>query len=163
MSSENQASTVYRFTWGNRRPELIEQIRKTDGSFLSAVAKEDMWTFELRFPEQAAATHFYTDYDDSDHPIAIQKTRQNEPIEWTLGDVLSAEQRDALMCAIDSGYFHVPRQTTLVQLANELGISDTAVSQRIRRGLQNILRDGTGSPTMMSRSKFDETRESRRG
>lgn len=156
--SENQAGSVYRFTWSDTRPELIEQIRETDGSFLSAIAEGDTWTFELRFPNQTAATHFYTYYTDSDHPITVQKTRQDEPVNPTLGDSLTAEQRDALDRAVDSGYFQVPRQTTLVQLADEMGISDSAVSQRLRRGLQNILLDGTSPPKTMSRSEHDELR-----
>jgi len=51
------------------------------------------------------------------------------------------DQRDALSRAVAAGYFEVPRRTTLVELADELDISDTAVSQRIRRGMANVLQD----------------------
>lgn len=38
------------------------------------------------------------------------------------------------------GYFDVPRATTLVDIADELGQSDVDVSQQIRRGMGIVLR-----------------------
>lgn len=57
-------------------------------------------------------------------------------------------QREALLRALEEGYYAVPRQTTLEQLAAGLGVSDQAVSSRLRRGTANLLwdtlaRDGT--------------------
>lgn len=48
-------------------------------------------------------------------------------------------QRDALRAALEAGYFEVPRETTLSALAADLGISDQALSARLRRGQANLL------------------------
>jgi predicted DNA binding protein len=53
---------------------------------------------------------------------------------------LSEKQHDTLVLALERGYFEVPRRTTLGDLAEELGVSDTAVSQRIRRGCRGLVR-----------------------
>jgi predicted DNA binding protein len=54
---------------------------------------------------------------------------------------LSAKQRETLALALDRGYFEVPRRVTLGDLAEDLGVSDTAVSQRIRRGCRTLVRE----------------------
>lgn len=158
LFSETPERSVYWITWNDTRPELVTQVRDADGLFHTAVAEGDHWTIGLRFSEQSAATRFYTRYDDTDHPITVQKTRQNGSSEPTLDDVLTGEQRAALICAVNAGYFEVPRRTTLVELADELGISDSAVSQRLRRGMLNILQNGTSPPIATIGAGLNETR-----
>lgn len=56
------------------------------------------------------------------------------------GRALSPKQREALAVALDLGYFDVPRRATLADVAEELGVSDSAASQRIRRGCRELAR-----------------------
>jgi len=53
--------------------------------------------------------------------------------------VLTDIQRETLTAALEAGYFAVPRTATLQDLADEFGVSDTAISQRIRRGVARLL------------------------
>jgi predicted DNA binding protein len=53
-------------------------------------------------------------------------------------------QREALLAALDAGYFEVPRTTTLDAIASDLGVSDQAVSSRLRRGTGSLVRDTLG-------------------
>lgn len=48
-------------------------------------------------------------------------------------------QREALRRALERGYFEVPRRTTLAAVAEELGISEQALSTRLRRGQTNLI------------------------
>lgn len=45
--------------------------------------------------------------------------------------VLTEKQREALACAVETGYYGRPRGATLDDLADELGITSSAVSQRL--------------------------------
>lgn len=54
---------------------------------------------------------------------------------------VTPRQREVLRTALERGYFDVPRQVTLEELADELEISDQALSALVRRGLTNHLRD----------------------
>lgn len=63
------------------------------------------------------------------------------------GRTLSPKQREALVVALDRGYFDVPRRATLAQVAADLGISDTAASQRIRRGCHELVRAAAPAAT----------------
>lgn len=53
---------------------------------------------------------------------------------------VTARQREVLRSALQAGYFDVPRQTTLEELSEELGISGQALSALVRRGQANLLR-----------------------
>jgi predicted DNA binding protein len=51
---------------------------------------------------------------------------------------LAERQRDALITALEPGYFVVPREATTAELADELDVSPRAISQRLRRGIRNL-------------------------
>lgn len=53
---------------------------------------------------------------------------------------LTEEQRETLLFAYDRGYFEEPRQTSLEELAVEMGLSSTAVGGRIRRGVNELVK-----------------------
>ncbi|ELY49216.1 helix-turn-helix domain-containing protein [Natronolimnohabitans innermongolicus] len=48
-------------------------------------------------------------------------------------------QKEALRTALENGYFTVPRETTMDEIAEDLGISTSALSTRLRRGQQALL------------------------
>mgnify|MGYP000707679706 CR=1 FL=1 len=54
---------------------------------------------------------------------------------------LSGPQLEALTIAYDMGYFDNPRQTTLGEIGERIGISSGAVSGRIRRGVKTAVGD----------------------
>jgi predicted DNA binding protein len=51
---------------------------------------------------------------------------------------LSEVERQTLEAAINKGYFESPRQTTLSKIADDFGISKTAVSKNLRRCLNKM-------------------------
>ncbi|WP_217493319.1 helix-turn-helix domain-containing protein [Haladaptatus sp. W1] len=53
---------------------------------------------------------------------------------------LTQEQREALVLALNRGYFSTPSEITLDELANQLGITSQAVSNRVRLGTEKVLR-----------------------
>lgn len=54
---------------------------------------------------------------------------------------VTAAQREALVSALEAGYFEVPRRIRLETVADELGISDNAASARLRRGTAALVRN----------------------
>ena len=123
---------------------LLEAFRTVPVSVLWAVGRSDGWEFELRFPSSDAVPRFHQQCLDRDITVDPKRVRQTAPESSravrTHG--LTEKQREALVRAFDSGYFDVPRRATLTELADELGVSDTAVSERLRRGT-SLMIDGT--------------------
>ncbi len=54
---------------------------------------------------------------------------------------LTERQREALVAAYEAGYFEVPRNCSLGDVADDLDISKQALSARLRRGEANLVRN----------------------
>lgn len=79
--------------------------------------------------------------------FAFSLRRAIADLEPALGDRLSltAPQREAVLLAYERGYYRQPREVSLEELGREIGISESAVSARIRRGLSNLIADCLGA------------------
>lgn len=56
-------------------------------------------------------------------------------------DEVSEIYHEALRTAFEKGYYEVPREGTLTDVAEELGIPSSEASERLRHGVRNVLRD----------------------
>lgn len=57
------------------------------------------------------------------------------------GDGLTDRQREALRIAYERGYFHIPRQASLEDVAAELDLSPSSVSERLRRAQTQLIEE----------------------
>lgn len=130
---------LYRMDWKARRHDVLEGLEASDAVVLEAYGNSG-WTFRLRFPSHDQVSQFYNYCMKHDIPIDIRRS-------YTLterSDVahqfdLSNEQREALVLALRRGYYDTPSDVTTSDLADELGVSQQAVSKRIRRGTKKVL------------------------
>jgi predicted DNA binding protein len=133
-------SALYEIEWYEPPDDLITGIVEADVVLLEA-RRNGEWIFRLRFPDHDELRAFHAFVLDHDIPIQVDRTYT--PTERTNGRHrfdLSQEQREALALATRRGYFATPREVSLEELTTELGISPQAVSGRIRRGNEKILR-----------------------
>jgi len=66
------------------------------------------------------------------HPLEDETTVAQQ---WDL----TPAQEEALRVSFEMGYFTVPREVTAAEVAEELGVSKSAVLERLRRGLAALL------------------------
>ena len=138
LDSVNE-SVLYRIEW-EEETDLIQGIAASNAVILEAHGNGE-WAFRLRFPDHDQLSHFHNFVLEHDLPIHIDRTYTlTETTERGHRFNLSQEQREALLLATKGGYFATPREMSLDDLADELGISEQAVSNRIRRGNEKILR-----------------------
>ena len=100
----------------------------------------DGWEVRLTAPSHGALTAVYERWRAlgvDTHVVSLG----GEGVESQPTDGLTDSQREALVRAAETGYFSVPRQTTLGAMAEGLSVSDQAVSERIRRGTYRLVRD----------------------
>ena len=143
--------TLYAIEWERVPESLVRGIARSRGAILEGRSSNGHWRFVIRFPDRARLTAF-NDYL-GDHGIDIEVHRvytgSDRPREHAFD--LTVEQREALVDAVRRGYFEVPRGVTLGDLAEELGITPQAASERVRRGanavLRGVLLDGEESAT----------------
>lgn len=93
-----------------------------------------------RVPSRDALFAYRQSCRERDVPFRLQRIyHESEPENGQYG--LSDRQQEALLAALEAGYFDVPREATLSSIAGRLDISDQVLSARLRRGQANLLRN----------------------
>lgn len=142
--------TLYRLDWDATQDELLQCIFTNEGQILSATGTTEGWNFELRFPDRDALSQCQTCCEDVHIPVEL--VRIYNPTEPGVGPWfgLSDPQREALLLAVQMGYYDIPRGCTTEELAVELGISDQAVTERLRRAIAAFVRHAHLTPASES-------------
>lgn len=127
--------TLFRLDWDASQDHLFQCILDHDGQILSATGSPEGWNFEIRFPDREALS--LCQDCCSDAHISLEFTRVYNPTDPEAGPWygLSEPQREALTLAVRRGYYDIPRGCTTAELADELAISDQAVTERLRRAI----------------------------
>ncbi|HET7322915.1 MAG TPA: helix-turn-helix domain-containing protein, partial [Halococcus sp.] len=73
--------------------------------------------------------------------VGVQLDRVHNPIEAASRTRfgLTDDQEQTLVTAFEAGYFDIPRGTTIQELGEELEVSDSAISQRLRRANSSLI------------------------
>ncbi|NLV03480.1 helix-turn-helix domain-containing protein [Haloferax volcanii] len=131
---------LYKVNWGESTSSLTRVLTDSEATILEARGN-DPWLFRLRFNDHAALTEFHNRCQDEAiefHVERIYTLAEGEPGVYNFD--ITDEQQEALVAAVSEGYFEVPRRTTLNEVADRLGISPQAASERVRRGADTVLR-----------------------
>lgn len=129
--------------WTSEVDGLVRAIIDHDAVILEASGTSERWRFELRFPDSERASAFQTAC--LKEGISIDVDRVHDPAKPELdGEELTPAQREVVLVALEGGYFEIPRSVTLVDISEQLGISDQAVSERLRRAQLKLARSLVG-------------------
>lgn len=136
-----EGTTLVRVEWRPAAGDLLSVIVESDGQLIDGVGSDGVWDLEIRFDDQSDLAAFFETCSNQDIRLSFQ--RVHDPVPPEAVDVefaLTETQRETLLAAFETGYYDVPREINLVELAEILGVSDTAVSQRLRRGTGTLIR-----------------------
>ncbi|WP_435159528.1 helix-turn-helix domain-containing protein [Haladaptatus sp. DFWS20] len=130
---------LFRSEWNTDVEGVLKGITQTRLVLLSATGSEERWEFEFRTQDHEGMTEFQNYCADNEIPITI--TRVYTIAEMQVGTQyrLTPPQEEALVTAFDAGYFDKPRESTLGEIARNLGITRQALSERLRRGHRNLI------------------------
>lgn len=138
--------TLFRLDWNASQDHLFQCILDHDGQILGATGTSESWNFEVRFSHREALSQYQTCCEDAH--ISLEIISVYNPTNPGVGPWygLSEPQREALMLAVRMGYYDIPRGCTTEELADELGISDQAVTERLRRAIGAFTRHALLTP-----------------
>jgi len=144
--AETEAGRLYRVTFTDHGEEFatFPAWGDLDISILDSTGSHEGWEVRMRMPDRDALREFRDVCAERDIPldlVSIYEERGNGASDREL----TAEQRQALAVARELGYFDVPREASMTDIASELGISTQAVSERIRRGTDSLVDDNLPS------------------
>jgi hypothetical protein len=126
---------------------MAPRVTSQDGFVLDArsspnvTAELDGWRERWLLPHREALQTIWQWAHEAGFEIDVvtfHKRGRADP-EYEGPNDLTEEQREAMVAAYEQGYFAEPRETSLEELAESLGLSATAVSGRIRRGMKSTI------------------------
>lgn len=128
------------FDWETSEDPLFRGVFRSGVAVLGASGGEKSWTFEFRFDRSSDLEAFREHCTEVGIDLDLVRMYQPSSPGSDLSFGLTGPQHEALALAVDRGYYDVPRRCTTAELASELGISDQAVSERLRRGVSRLVR-----------------------
>lgn len=135
-----EVGRLYRVTYAPDTAdlELYHVVGEVDALVLDSRASDGQYEMRMRFPNRAAFETFYEYGMDLGmafdvRAIYAQLDGSNER------SVLTDAQRQTLVAAVERGYYDIPRQVSLAELGEQFGISDQAVSERLRRATRALV------------------------
>lgn len=140
LVTEHGAESLYALDWSVREDEFLAAAMGADAHLLHATGTPDVWQFELRFPSRDCVSRFQEESVAAG--IEFQIDRLFNPTRPDVGPWygLTEPQRETLVHAVAEGYYAIPRRVSTKDLADELGISDQAVTERLRRAIETLAR-----------------------
>ena len=128
---------VYRVELTEEAIDVWGTIADLSGRVRRATATATAWILDVRFPDREALVSFNRSCTSRDISVTVTQLRSDHP-EATPVLGLTQKQQDILTVAYEEGYFDVPRGISQDDLAARLGVSKSAVSQRLRRAMNEL-------------------------
>jgi len=129
---------LMRAEWDEEYFGILSALAKANVVVLSGIGTKGEWRFEVRGESPEAIAEFREYCQNSDIPISITAVHAMLPIQGE-GYELTETQREALVLAYERGYFDTPREASLEEIADELGITQQSLSSRLRRGHRRLI------------------------
>lgn len=102
----------------------------------------------LKVPDAAAIPEVLAAVDKTTPEVTTETITRTRLSSDTIAEVdlsvLTEKQRQTLELALDRGYYERPRNTDLTELAEQLDLSKSAVSQRLRTAELKLIKNALG-------------------
>ena len=130
---------LYRVVWARPVEETLYSITGGEIVVLEASGNHTGWTLRIRFTDREQLTRFQSFCEDNGIGFTLERLyRETQPM--TGGQYgLTDKQQEALVTAWEAGYFQAPRNATLEDVAESLGITHQSLSQRLRRAHHELI------------------------
>lgn len=135
-TSDEQA--IYSFEYTDEATVISPIVSTANGVILDMKNDGNDWILTVWMPDRTNLASLW-DYAER-NGIEIDLLRVNEYASLADTDAgLTDSQREALLVALDAGYFEDPRNATLNDVAATLDISQPAASGLLRRGIKRLV------------------------
>jgi predicted DNA binding protein len=143
---------LYQMEWVSQIETLVHILLEEEGTVLAAQGSDHDWHLRILVSDRDALSRTYDYCNEKGMTLEIRNIYElDQSREGRFG--LTNEQQTTLTAAYKQGYYEIPRQAAAKDLADEVGVSHQALSERLRRGHGNlvenalILGQGADDPT----------------
>lgn len=131
---------LLRVEWSPEYDDVLSVLVEADIPLIKATGTDEQWTFDIRGDTRSDIATFHSRCQEMGIPVTLTELHELTPVETVTEEALTQKQQEALLVAYDCGYFESPREATMEEIGEQLGISQQAVASRLRHGLRHILK-----------------------
>ncbi|EMA43964.1 helix-turn-helix domain-containing protein [Halobiforma nitratireducens] len=138
----------YRLQYSEDVVSVCQAVYTHGGTVLGASVADGHWTLRLLFPLREELSDAVSEIEEQGTRVDVRRMVEagaDEDLETTAA--LTEPQQEAIAEAYRQGYYDVPREISLEELANELDISHQALSERLRRANRVLASEQLEDPT----------------
>ncbi|MGB9965536.1 bacterio-opsin activator domain-containing protein [Halobacterium sp. CBA1126] len=137
----HESEALYRAEWPGGVESVANAVVETGGTLVSATGQRGGWDLRIRFENPGQLPSFSTYCERHDVTYEVKRVFRSGDAGAPDRFGVTEKQREALVAALDAGFYEVPPEATMSEVADELGISQQALSKRLRRGHGNLVGD----------------------
>lgn len=132
---------LYRIRLTRTASNSLDYHRWTDGQavFLSVTREVRSWTVDAYFPNRSVLQQFEAGCEANGVQFDLLEVSESNELRDAQQFGLTQVQAETLLTALDRGYYSIPREVNLEELAAPLDVSHQAVSERLRRGVGSLI------------------------
>jgi len=138
VTETGEDRAIYSFVYTDDAKILSPVISDANGVILDMENDGSAWTLTVWIAERTDLAYLWEYARQNDIDIELLRVNEYASVDTTDAG-LTERQREALLAAFEAGYFEEPRETTLGEVAAELGVSQPAVSGLLRRGIERLI------------------------
>lgn len=136
--TRHDGERLYSLDWDVTRDVFFRGVIDLHGQLLSGTGTVETWEFEIRFLTHEELGEFQEHCSNAHVPLEVGRIYNPVRPGTGMWYGVTGPQREALMRAVQGGYYSIPRRKSTQELADELGISDQAVTERLRRAIETL-------------------------
>lgn len=130
---------LFEITWSAEVDSLVQPLIESNAEILRGNGTVDLWEFRIQFQNRGDLAVFRESCIENDVDMQLQALYNPALPDLEHRDGLTPEQYDILATAHEYDYFTIPRGVELGEIADLIGISPNAASQRMRRALDYVV------------------------
>lgn len=131
--------TIYRVRVVTELDPVPDEFTELGGYILDVMSDGDGWVVRTHLPDREALLEMREYFRARDVSFRIARLYDAEAIDRVGNAGLTEKQRDLLLTALYSGYYDIPRRASQGDLAEQLEVSTSAISQRLRRAISQLI------------------------
>ena len=130
---------LLRVEWAVDYDDVLTTLTEAEVPLIEATGTNEQWTFDIRGDDRSDIADFQRRCRELDIPITLTELHALTPVQMGTEAALTDTQQEAMILAYERGYFESPREITMAELGEELGITQQAVASRLRRGIKQVV------------------------
>ncbi|WP_336345989.1 helix-turn-helix domain-containing protein [Halalkalicoccus ordinarius] len=136
--SDTGEERSYQMTWTGSIDFIVQVLTEYSGTITHADGSADGWDLRVVFPDRESLSRANEAAQQAGFQFDI-KTIYGTEDPRGVQHGLTETQRNTLVAAFEAGYFTVPREVSLSNLAEQRNTSHQALSEQLRRATGNLV------------------------